>query len=203
MLGLCLGSRGSSGGGGNNSSSIYRSYQTVNYGLVEDDGDKQRGRGAAWTTLDDNNPFGNTNRFTDNLGGQTYTSDEVIDWAYADYVNETVTGWYRIPLTGGTLTSYEASEPYTYAGYNDWVIPNEPELMSITAWGMIVADYYNYAPFNVDKATYPSLWMNTISAISNRYLYCQGGNGLNRATQGTSGHGCMLKREYTFTELGV
>ena len=58
-----------------------------------DDGDLEIGRATDFFTLASNNPFGNTDRFTDELGGQTYTDDIVIDWS--TYDGSTVLGWRR------------------------------------------------------------------------------------------------------------
>jgi hypothetical protein len=57
-----------------------QSGQTTSY-ATNDDGDLQRGRLVDFNTLPYNNGFGNTNRFTDELGGQTFTNNIVIDWS--------------------------------------------------------------------------------------------------------------------------
>ena len=47
-------------------------------------GDLEAGRATDFFTLATNNPFGNTNRFTDELGGSTYANNIVIDWSTYD-----------------------------------------------------------------------------------------------------------------------
>ena len=53
---------------------LMKTGQTTSY-RTGDDGDLEAGRNVDFTTLAENNPFGNTNRFTDELGGQTYTKN--------------------------------------------------------------------------------------------------------------------------------
>jgi hypothetical protein len=49
---------------------LMKTGQTTSY-RTGDDGDLEAGRNVSFTTLAENNPFGNTNRFTDEIGGQT------------------------------------------------------------------------------------------------------------------------------------
>jgi len=69
---------------------LMKTGQTTSY-RTGDDGDLERGRNVSFTVLAENNPFGNTNRFTDELGGQTYTNNIVIDLSTYDGSN--VFGW--------------------------------------------------------------------------------------------------------------
>lgn len=71
---------------------ILKTNQTTSY-RTGDDGDIQAGRGVDFFTLAENNPFGNTNRFTDELGGTTYTNNIVIDWS--TYNGTSVLGYKR------------------------------------------------------------------------------------------------------------
>ena len=59
---------------------ILKTGQSVSF-RTGDDGDIEAGRATSFLTLASNNPFGNTNRFTDILGGQTYATAVVIDWS--------------------------------------------------------------------------------------------------------------------------
>lgn len=58
-----------------------------------DDGGLQAGRAVDFFTLATNNPFGNTNRFTDELGGSTYANNILIDWSTYDNIAGTVLGY--------------------------------------------------------------------------------------------------------------
>jgi len=69
--------------------------QTVSY-ATGDDGDLQEGREVDFTTLNENNYFGNTNRFTDELGTQVYANNIAIDWSTYDQTTNNVTGWYVV-----------------------------------------------------------------------------------------------------------
>lgn len=63
--------------------------QTTSYRTGDD---ITRGRLTNFTTLASNNPWGNTNRFTDTAGGSTYANGIVIDWS--TYDNSTVLCYY-------------------------------------------------------------------------------------------------------------
>lgn len=116
-----------------------------------DDGDIEAGRSVDFTTLPGNNPFGNVNRFTDELGGQTYTNNIVIDWS--TYDGSTVLGYRR------TLTSV--------ANWNDavdgalsvsigsftsgWRLCNPHEYLNIYNFESATSRL-NYAPFNISTS---------------------------------------------------
>lgn len=136
-----------------NSANPYKTGQTTSY-VSNDDGDLQRGRGSDFTTLDFNNPFGNTNRFTDTLGGQTYANDLVLDWGSADYMNKKVPVWDRRwrgagGAVGGAVINFStvmALQPISIGGKN-YYIPNVSEAFSICKHEASSAT--NYAPFNL------------------------------------------------------
>jgi hypothetical protein len=134
------------GGGGSVGAKTLKTGQTISY-RTGDDGDLEDGRATDFLTLGGNNPFGNTNRFTDELGGATYTNNIVIDWS--TYDGSTVLGIMKndngtninwadsidaaIILSIGTFTS-------------GWRIPNIYELFSFYYWGGTRA--FDYTPFN-------------------------------------------------------
>ena len=78
---------------------LMKTGQTTSY-RTGDDGNIQAGRTTSFSVLADNNPFGNTNRFTDELGSQTYTNNIVIDWS--TYNGRTVLGYKRTLQTTAT-----------------------------------------------------------------------------------------------------
>ena len=143
---------------------LLKTGQTTSY-RTGDDGDIEAGRAVDFLVLASNNPFGNTNRFTDELGGQTYANNIVIDWS--TFNNSTVLGWYKgafpievwndaidnaLVLSVGTFTS-------------GWRLPNATEAFSILNYGASSA--WNYAPFN--NTTLSVVWTATTynSATSN------------------------------------
>lgn len=127
--------------------------QTTSY-RTGDDGDLEKGRLPTFTTLTCDNPFGNTNRFTDELGGQTYTNNLVCDWA-------TGLMWYRTLSALATWnTAIDNAEASTQASYTDWRIPNMTEMISIANMG--VSGGLDYSPFNqAALASNAFLWTST------------------------------------------
>jgi hypothetical protein len=71
---------------------LMKTGQTTSY-RTGDDGDLEAGRADSFSVLSANNPFGNTNRFTDTLGGTAYANNIVIDWS--TYNGTTVLGYKR------------------------------------------------------------------------------------------------------------
>jgi hypothetical protein len=140
---------------------LMKTGQTVSY-RTGDDGDLEAGRNVSFTVLAENNPFGNTNRFTDELGGQTYTKNIVIDWS--TYNGSTVLGWRR--TTNGTNVQWNTAidgalavsiSPFT----SGWRLPNRNELFSIADVSKSVT--LNYSPFNVD-GVYNTIWTSNTYA---------------------------------------
>ena len=141
---------------------LMKTGQTTSY-RTGDDGDLEAGRATDFTTLANPNPFGSTARFTDELGGSTYTNDIVIDWSTYDTVGGTVLGYYlgdtsfrtwndyidwAIALSVGTFTT----------GWRGW---NTKEVLNLFNYSTSRA--VNYAPFNT------SLTLNIGSSA--RYLW--------------------------------
>jgi hypothetical protein len=136
---------------------LMKTGQTTSY-RTGDDGDLERGRNVSFTTLAENNPFGNTNRFTDELGTQTYTKNIVIDWS--TYNGSTVLGWRRTD-NGGNISWNNAIDgaltvsisPFT----TGWRLPNLMEFLSIIRHESPSGT--NYAPFSLNFIGY--FWTST------------------------------------------
>lgn len=139
--------------------------QTTSY-ATGDDGDLEKGRGVSFSILNCNNGFGNTNRFTDELGGQTYTNGLVVDW-------QSGVMWYRIPQAASNWnTAISGANASVQGGYSDWFVPNILQLISISNYGQ--TDSLNYSPFNIAAATYTQLWTSTTDATTTTNAYqCQ------------------------------
>jgi hypothetical protein len=149
-------------GGSRTTAKLMKTGQTTSY-ITGDDGDFEAGRDTNFTTLAENNPFGNTNRFTDELGGSTYTNNIVIDWS--TYDGSTVLGWYRInnglditwalAIAGALATSIG-----TFT--TGWRLPNIQELFSLANF---IGQPFNYSPINnFGSATAYNYWSGTTFA---------------------------------------
>jgi hypothetical protein len=107
---------------------LMKTGQTTSY-RTGDDGDIEAGRATNFTTLAENNPFGNTNRFTDELGSTTYTKNIVIDWSTYDGLN--VLGYYRV-VNATNITwndAIDAAAALSIVGYTSgWRLPNKREM---------------------------------------------------------------------------
>jgi hypothetical protein len=109
---------------------LIKTGQTVSY-ATGDDGDIEAGRATSFNVLASNNPFGNTNRFTDDLGGQTYTKNIVIDWS--TYNGSTVLGYKRTMQTSATwVNSLNSCAAVSISPYTTgWRMTNINELNNI------------------------------------------------------------------------
>ena len=90
---------------------------------------------ATFLTLNHNNSFGNTNRFTDSEGVQDYgsTGTALLDYHIDNY---TGFGWYGKELDIIFTTkiwndAIDGAELYSYGGFSDWFIPNNIQTKSI------------------------------------------------------------------------
>jgi len=137
---------------------LMKTGQTTSY-RTGDDGDIEAGRATNFTTLAENNPFGNTNRFTDELGGQTYTNNIVIDWS--TYDGSTVLGWRR--TSNGVDINWNDSIDGALAVSigtftTGWRLPNIQELFSLLNFSL--TNPLNYSPINLGTSTF-GYWSGT------------------------------------------
>ena len=136
-----------------------RTGQTTSY-RTGDDGDLELGLGTAFSTLDCNNIFGNTNRFTDDTGAQTYTNNFVLDH---------LTGlmWYRsLPATASWNTCIDNALSSTQGGFTDWFLPNYNQLVSLFNWSL--SSVLNYSPINVNSVIWTSTTNPSITTAAYR-----------------------------------
>ena len=135
---------------------LMKSGQTTSY-RTGDDGDIEPGRAVSFSVLSANNPFGNTNRFTDELGSQTYTNRIRIDWS--TYDGSTVLGYYQLasPLLYTWNQSIDWALALSISSFTSgWVLPNINQLMNIMNWGL--SANLNYAPFSIATLSH---WTST------------------------------------------
>lgn len=135
---------------------LMKTGQTTSF-RTGDDGDLEAGRATDFFTLGTNNPFGNTNRFTDELGGNTYTNDIVIDWSTYDNVAGTVLGYYRVINNSNVTwdTAIDNCLAFSVGTFTSgWRLPNRGEMFNIMLHEGATLNYpLNYAPFNISLAT--------------------------------------------------
>jgi hypothetical protein len=159
---------------------LMKTGQTTSY-RTGDDGDIEAGRATDFFTLSTNNPFGNTNRFTDELGGGTYANNIVIDWSTYDTVAGTVLGWSKSATHTGVLDTWnnfiDSALIYSVGTYTTgWRLPNTLELLSIQWYGssqrmqMTGCPYGD--PFNISSNVF---WSATSLDASNAQVVATAG----------------------------
>lgn len=137
---------------------LLKTGQIVSYS-TGDDGATQRGRLTDRLTLASNNPFGNTNRFTNKTGGSTYPTNKVTyDWSTFD--GSTVLAYYFGDMTtvrplATQMTQYIGS---TIDGLLGWYLTNMQEMINILDWGRIANYQLQYPPFSTNVRYF---WVST------------------------------------------
>ena len=171
---------------------LMKTGQVISY-RTGDDGDIEAGRATSFTVLAENNPFGNTNRFTDVLGGTTYTNNIVIDWS--TYDGSTVLGYYRTPTSAanwnGAIDSALALSVGTFT--SGWRIPNKLEMENICNYG--TSFILNYPPFNIGF----TLWISTTYLASTTLAYTMAQSWVNLNAKTTPGISWIACRNFTVT----
>ena len=138
---------------------LLKTGQTTSF-RTGDDGDLEAGRATSFTVLAENNPFGNTNRFTDELGGQTYTNRIRIDWN--TYDGSTVLGYYQLasPLLQTWAQAIDWAYLLTVSTFTSgWRLPNINEVMNLMNWSL--SANLNYTPFSLASISH---WSSTTNA---------------------------------------
>lgn len=142
---------------------LMKTGQTTSY-RTGDDGDLESGRLTSFSVLPSNNPFGNTSRFTDELGGSTYTNDWVIDWSTFD--GSTVLGYYRVASsTVNWDNAIDQCLANTFGTFTGCRLTNVTEFINImNREQAFTVSGLNYAPFNIASAEF---WLsNTLGGSS-------------------------------------
>jgi hypothetical protein len=186
---------------------LMKTGQTTSY-RTGDDGDIQAGRATDFFTLD-TEPVHNdgsatinttTNRFTDTLGGQTYTDNIVLDWS--TWNGSTLLGWYiagvrAFAITWGQAIDFSIAE--TYGTFVGWRICNKTEAHSIinheTSLGL------NYAPFNV--GTLREFWTSTTNPNITTQAFTQQSNGFNTARGKTGNYFAYPVRTFSLSTSNI
>ena len=172
---------------------LMKSGQTTSY-RTGDDGDIEAGRATSFSVLASNNPFGNTNRFTDELGTQTYTKNIVIDWS--TYNGSTVLGYYRV-VNGADVTwntAIDSALALSIPGFTSgWRLPNKREMENIANYQL--ASIFNYSPLNLNN----TIWLSTTMAASSTLAYTATSSWINLSTKTGLGGRWIGCRTFTVT----
>jgi hypothetical protein len=173
---------------------LTKSGQTTSY-RTGDDGDIEAGRATSFSVLASNNPFGNTNRFTDELGTQTYTKNIVIDWT--TYNGSTVLGYYRV-VNGADVTwntAIDSALALSIVGFTTgWRLPNKREMENICNYQL--AQLLNYSPLNLGGFT---IWISTTYLASTTLAYTMANSWVNLSSKSGLGGRWIACRNFTVT----
>jgi hypothetical protein len=183
---------------------LMKTGQTVSY-RTGDDGDLEAGRATSFLILASNNPFGNTNRFTDELGGTTYTNNIVIDWSTFD--GSTVLGYYRLLLNTGGITfdfswnaAIDKALTHSIGSFvSGWRLWNTNEATNIVNYAKIKG--FNYSPFDAPEGQLVDslAWTSTSVAISTVFAWFVGSYGAPEVQLKTNLKKAVSVRTFTVT----
>jgi hypothetical protein len=146
---------------------LMKSGQTVSY-VTGDDASIKAGRLTDFYTLASNNPFGNTYRFTDQLGTQSFSTNRiVIDWS--TYNGSTVLGYgYNLIGTANWATAVANCAALSLQGFTSgWRMANIKELINVWDNGGVFTNKFA-TPFSwasADVWSSSTCMNNTANAI--------------------------------------
>jgi hypothetical protein len=176
------------------SATLLKTGQTTSY-RTGDDGDLESGRATSFSVLASNNPFGNTNRFTDELGGQTYTKNIVIDWS--TYNGTDVLGYYRtVSATNITWNAaIDAALALSITGFTSgWKLPNKREMENIFNFSLSFG--ISYSPFNFPNSY---IWTSTTYTAATTVAYMHSGSWISLNAKTDSAARWIACRNFTVT----
>jgi hypothetical protein len=173
---------------------LMKTGQTTSY-RTGDDGDIEAGRSVSFTVLAENNPFNNTNRFTDELGGQTYANNIVIDWS--TYNGSVVNGYHRVYVIGTWNNVIDQCLALSVGSYTSgWRQINREELLSL--YDHELGAGLNYAPFNNNFTS----WCSTTWKFTTTFAYTLSNTGIMSVAPKTDLSGYRFPAR-TFTVTGT
>ena len=151
---------------------LMKTGQTISYGSG-DDGDIEAGRETDFLTLASNNPFGNTNRFTDVLGTQIYRDKIFIDWS--TYNGTTVLGYgdsaFSVNIWDDCIDEALATSIGSFT--SGWRLPNINEAWNIINMSVTNNQPFSYSPFSrsVFLINQYDFWTSTHTSYSSGSAY--------------------------------
>lgn len=181
---------------------LLKTGQTTSY-RTGDDGDIEAGRATSFSVLASPNPFGNTNRFTDELGGQTYANNIVIDWS--TYNGNDVLGISRLAIaTGNTWNqAIDNSLSYSIGSFTTgWRLANIREIFNLMNFGNDQNNLLNYSPLNLSSVG-RIYWSSTTNLALTTQAYTLSNIGQTAVQIKTSSVAFTYFRVRTFTVTGT
>jgi hypothetical protein len=174
--------------------------QTTSY-ASNDDGATQRGRLTDFNTIPYLNPYGDNFRFTDELGGQTFTNNIVIDWSTWDggsSVNGYCFSGYSNETGNQSWDDWMLNSPYTCSTFGDWYLVNFQEMASLLNMNETLG--LNGYPFNIVTSPNNRMYTSTTYSLNTtQALFKQHSlNYISHASK-SSGYRAMLVRIFTIT----
>ena len=153
---------------------LMKTNQKISY-RTADDGDIEAGRNVDFFILPSPNPFGNTDRFTDILGGKIYATAIVIDWS--TYNGSTVLGYSKnyFGLNDTWNTAIDGAVALSIGAFTTgWRLTNRRELQNIINEAGAATRVLNYAPFSI-SIDY-NFWSSTTAQYDTTRAYILGSN---------------------------
>jgi hypothetical protein len=196
-------------GGSLKSSTLMQTGQTTVYRTGDDADTKGEGRATDFFTLDQIPVHSNgsatanttTARFTDELGGATYTNNWVIDWSTYDNVANTVLGIYRVE-NGVNINWNDSIDAAlgTFGTFAGCRLPNCKEIMNFFYYE--INPRMNYTPFSI--LTGFLFWTSTTNKNTTTAAYvCNNSTGNVASTAKTTVTNCRYLPVRTFTVTGT
>ncbi len=149
---------------------LMKTGATVSY-AGNDDAAENKGRLVNFLTLDCNNSFGNTNRFTDSVGGQVYGAGNS---SIADYMIDHATGFawqFDTGFTAFALTPFATAlsnaTSHNNGTFLDFIIPNINQLFSLANFG--TPTILQYAPINSGASFF--IWSSTTTELNTLFAH--------------------------------
>jgi len=166
------------------------------------DGDLQQGRLVDWYTLDSDNIYGNTIRFTGTTGTATIQADGImLDHAHKSDTLEIIHGWNIVPIgSGGLDADITTASGLTFGGLSTWQINNKNQLNTLWNSGSLIAT--NWPPLNCTSII---LKTNTITSnnVANANALVPSTHNMTAENKAFGSPRAFLPFRYiTYTELG-
>jgi hypothetical protein len=165
---------------------LMRTGQTTVYRTGDDADTSSEGRDTDFFTLD-SAPLHNdgsatlnttTARFTDELGGQTYANDIVLDWS--TWNGSTLLGYSRVNIATGNTWEQAIDNSLTYSlgtFTTNWRLSNIKEIINILNYENTRTTLLNYAPLNLSSSS-RIYWSSTTIVGTTTAVYAFSNTGL-------------------------